>query len=118
MSTIEDPASIDGMGIRPDDGRLELSIYDHLGWEDETAHLAALSTKINGYLVFLTTGQAAERYPDADVSSPWVRLVAQHVPPESAMQALEQIAGILAASGVSLTLDAGEGAQRRTFVFS
>jgi hypothetical protein len=116
--TIEDPSTIDGMGIRREDGRLELSIYDHLGWEDEAAHLTALSDKVNGYLVFLTSGQAAERYPGHDVSSPWLRVVAQQTPPESAMQAFEQIAGILAVSGVNLTLEAGEGDQRRTFVFS
>jgi len=109
--TIDDPTTIDGMGFRTEDGRYLLVIYDHMEWTDEPAHLEAIMDKLNGYLTYLASGQAAEAYPDRDADAfaqPWIRISFAHEPTEAAVHVLGNFAAQLQPVGVTMSYEAGE----------
>ncbi len=55
---------VDFISIDDDDGKVHLTIYDPLPWED-TQRLFTLQEKINAYLRFVDTGELTAKYPDA-----------------------------------------------------
>ena len=58
--TVENPNTIDAAGISKANGRLHLSILDHLDWDNIESHNAILEEKINRYIEFITNGQCWE----------------------------------------------------------
>ena len=56
---------VDFIGIDDRDGKVHLTIYDHLPWEDKQ-RLFTLQKKINAYLGFIETGEMVAKYPDTE----------------------------------------------------
>jgi len=46
-------------------GKVQLTISDHLEWNDEEMHLLILQKKINAYLNFIQSKQIFKDYPNA-----------------------------------------------------
>lgn len=63
---VENPKTVDAMGMIAEEKIVQLLIDDEQTWEDESAHLRMLEEKINGYLSFWRSGQILEKYPEAD----------------------------------------------------
>lgn len=59
--TIEERYEVDMMAEK--DGLVKMYIVDHLGWAFEDLHLKMLEVKIQDYLTYLATKEAAEKYP-------------------------------------------------------
>jgi hypothetical protein len=75
--SVENPKVIDFISV-DGQGRLVLTISDHLEWDQEGEHLFALQEKINAYLSFIESGQMKKQRPQ-DASRPIViRVVALH----------------------------------------
>jgi hypothetical protein len=116
---IDDPEKLDAVGFRPADGQLELVIHDDLDWDNEDSHLEALTDKLNGYMVFLNSGQVAEIFPDADPASyesPWIRTVFAYAPTDTAIAFLRGLADQLRPHGLSIAYDTIDTEPRASFV--
>lgn len=117
---IDEPDKIDGMGFRPQDGRFELDIYDHLDWSDELTHLALIQEKINNYLSFLQSGQIAERYPDSPAEAfddPWILIDFAEPPTELAISLIGRFAGQLKPHGITVSYEIGTSSDQSSYVF-
>lgn len=62
--TIEERYEIDMMAEK--DGLVKMYIVDHLDWAFENLHLKMLEVKIQDYLTYLATEEAAEKYPQLE----------------------------------------------------
>jgi hypothetical protein len=116
---VDEPEKIDGLGFRPDDGQLELLVYDHLDWNDEDLHLEAITDKLNGYMHFLNGTQLAEMYPDKDASAydkPWLRIVFAYSPTETGVAFLQGLADQLRPHGLTVAYDLTDTQPRSSFV--
>jgi hypothetical protein len=116
---IDEPEKLDAVGFRPADGQLELVIHDHLDWNSEDEHLEALTDKLNGYMVFLNSGQVAEIFPDADPASyesPWIRTVFAYSPTDTAIAFLQGLADQLRPHGLTIAYDLLDSEPRASFV--
>ena len=116
---VDEPEKLDAIGFHPDDGQLELVIYDHLDWDDEDVHLDALTDKFNAYMVFLNNGQVSELFPEALPTSyekPWIRTVFAFSPPETAVAFLQGLADQLRPHGLTIAYDATDTSPRTSVV--
>ena len=66
------------------EGNVELTISDHLEWDDKNEHLLILQNKINAYLNFIESGQIFEEYPNSIDKKLGIELVMRHSPNEIA----------------------------------
>ncbi len=62
------------------DGRVTLTISDHLPWDEENEHLLILQDKINLYLSFIESGQIFESYPKAKDANLVISIVLKYAP--------------------------------------
>ena len=62
--TIEERYEVDMMAEK--DGLVKMYIIDHLDWAFENLHLKMLEVKIQDYLTYLATEEAAEKYPQLE----------------------------------------------------
>lgn len=62
--TIEERYEIDMMAEK--DGLVKMYIVDHLDWAFENLHLKMLEVKIQDYLTYLATEEAAQKYPQLE----------------------------------------------------
>ena len=60
---VDNPSIIDFISITPEN-EVQLTISDHLNWDDEN-HFLHLQNKINSYLEVVESNQIYEIYPDA-----------------------------------------------------
>lgn len=62
--TIEERYEVDMMAEK--DGLVKMYIVDHLDWAFENLHLKMLEVKIQDYLTYLATEEAAQKYPQLE----------------------------------------------------
>lgn len=62
--TIEERYEVDMMAEK--DGLVKMYIIDHLDWAFENLHLKMLEVKIQDYLTYLATEEAAQKYPQLE----------------------------------------------------
>jgi hypothetical protein len=67
------------------EGKVELTISDHLEWDFEKNHLLVLQNKINAYLDFVKSGQILEDYPSAQNKEITISVVMKYAPEEDAL---------------------------------
>ena len=60
------------------DGRVVLTISDHLEWTESESHQLALQEKFNRYLAFVESGEILESYPTAKGRPVWFSVVTQY----------------------------------------
>ena len=66
------------------EGNVELTISDHLEWDDKNEHLLILQNKINAYLNFIESGQIFEEYPSSVNKKVDIQIVMKFLPNETA----------------------------------
>ncbi len=66
-------------------GRIVLTISDHLEWDDKGEHALLMEDKINAYLHFIETGQVLEEYPDAKGKRVVISIIMKHFPNEDGL---------------------------------
>lgn len=89
--TIEQAATIDGIGLDRPVGEVVLLISDHMPWQDETSHIGALENKLGAYLEFISSRQHLERLPEARDWPVRIKLVHEHQPTASAERILNAV---------------------------
>ncbi|WP_420998502.1 DUF6572 domain-containing protein [Cupriavidus sp. 30B13] len=104
--TVENANAVDGMGIAKDDGKVVLTISDHLTWDDEASHFSLLEQKIGAYLGFIGSGQMEEVLPDSKGRTIRIQVVCQHGPNEAGMRFLTAAQQQLLDMGVELRFGA------------
>lgn len=62
---IDNPNTIDAIGVEKATNSVVLTIADSWDWENEQSHLEALQAKLNAYLNFIESGEIWESYPDS-----------------------------------------------------
>jgi len=62
--SIEDTHEVDIVS-KDQQGRILLTISDHLDWKDPTTHLELLQDKVQTYLQFIRSGELTHKFPDA-----------------------------------------------------
>src|SRR5258708_40148109 len=66
------------------DGRVTLSVADHLTWDEEGAHLVQLQDKLNRYCDFINSGELADKFPKLADARPLIRVHFVHAPSSAA----------------------------------
>jgi uncharacterized protein DUF6572 len=100
--TIEETDIVDAIGVESRSGKVILTIFDHLDWRDEKAHLVALENKVNTYLRFIESGELREAYPDAKKRNPVIDLVTRLELPKAGIDYLARIRRVLGDAGIGL----------------
>jgi hypothetical protein len=104
--TIENPDSVDGMGISKSDGKVVLTISDHVEWSDEKKHFNLIEKKINAYLDFIRGGQMLEALPNSKGREIRIEIIYQHHPSDIGGRFLMAAKRQLWAEGVDLVYKA------------
>lgn len=87
--SIEQRRVIDFVGISKEDGRVILTISDHLPWLPDNQHLLILQNKINDYLAFLESGEIYDSYPQAHGREIEIQIVCKYHPVGDGVRFLE-----------------------------
>lgn len=77
--SVEQIDKIDVISNAPN-GKVELTITDHLEWNDEESHLIILQEKLNSYINFIESGQILEDYPNAINKEIVISIVMKYTP--------------------------------------
>ena len=83
-------------------GRIVLTISDHLEWDGEGEHALLLQDKINAYLHFIETGQIFEEYPDAKGRKIVITISMKYLPNKEGLDFLKQCREIVSNLGYKL----------------
>ncbi len=76
-------------------GSVELTISDHLEWDEKNEHVLLLQDKINSYLNFVDSGQIFEEYPNSKNKNIAIEIVMKFEPNEYALNFLQKCKSIL-----------------------
>lgn len=76
--SVERSDVVDGLGISQLDGKVVLTISDHLQWDDPKKHFELLEDKIEAYLAFVKSGQLYETLSAAQGREIRIELVFEH----------------------------------------
>ena len=87
--SIEQIDKIDFISTTPE-GKVDLTISDHLEWDEENNHLLILQNKLNAYLDFVQSGQILEDYPSAENNEITINVLMKYAPKEIALTFLNQ----------------------------
>jgi hypothetical protein len=104
--TVEHGRVVDAIGVERATGTVVLTIFDHLTWEDERAHLVTLQAKLNAYLAYLESGEVYNSYAESHGRAFRIDIVFLHSPTPAAVAAVEflqEVRGTIAAAGFDLS---------------
>ena len=73
------------------EGRIVLTISDHLDWNDPHEHLTLLQEKVNTYLRFLSSGEIFERFPEARNRAILIQIMFHYEPGKGSPPFLETV---------------------------
>lgn len=100
---VDDPNVIDNVSAARD-GRVTLSISDHLPWDAEKDHLLKLQAKLNRYLDFLKGGELVQQFPQTAGKPVLIRVFFMHYPPPPAAEHfLSRVAARIEKEGFSFS---------------
>ena len=91
---MENPETIDAIGIEPASGLVVLTIADDWDWGNQGQHLLALQAKLNAYFRFIESGQIRSKYPDSVGRSVIIDVVARYSTPEVGYELLNRAADV------------------------
>ena len=80
-------------------GKVQLTISDHLEWNDEENHLLILQNKLNAYLSFIESGQILESYSTALNKDVIISIVMKYEPTENSSIFLNNCKNFLEKNG-------------------
>jgi hypothetical protein len=107
--TIDNPSSVDGLGISRADGKAVLTITDHLDWASEPDHLGMLERKLGNYLGFIRSGQIYEALDESPGRRVRIELIHQFTPDDEGTRFLDVATRQLSAMGVEFVYRAIPG---------
>lgn len=81
-------------------GKIQMTISDHLKWNDMETHLLVLQKKINAYLDYIESDQIYEDYPDAKNKELVICLTMKYEPNKESLPNLEKIKTSILESGI------------------
>ena len=79
--SVDQKDKVDFISTAPD-GKVVLTISDHLPWDKENEHLLVLQDKLNSYLMFIESGEIVESYPAAKNKNLIIEVRMQYEPNE------------------------------------
>lgn len=85
--------------ISEKDGRIVLTISDHLEWDDKYEHIYLLQEKINAYLTAIETGQIEKKYPSSKGRQIAISVALKYKPNDTGMSFLSRINDFLLNAG-------------------
>ena len=97
--SIEQSDKIDFISITKS-GKVQLTISDHLEWNNEEMHLLILQKKINAYLDFIQSEQIFEDYPNAKNRELKISVSMKYEPTENSLQTLENFKNFISEQGL------------------
>jgi len=105
--SVSDTTTIDAFGT---DGSVGvLSIYDHLDWSDEIAHLQVLQAKISSYFGFIESRQYESVFPQKEISSFIIEVSFLHGVTDTAHRFLSAMTRKVNGKEVTLTVSPSSG---------
>ena len=102
VMTVEQADIVDGIGVRRDGSAVEMTISDHLEWDDPR-HAGLLAAKIEAYANAFLSGELARSYPAATGKPACIKLVYLHSPSREAERLLNNIAQHLSDVGIGFS---------------
>lgn len=103
---IDNPSSVDGLGISRADGKAVLTIADHLDWASVPDHLRMIERKLGNYLGFIRSGQIYEALAESRGRSVRIELIHQFPPDDEGKRFLEAAKLQLSEMGVEFAYQA------------
>jgi len=97
---LDNPHTVDGVGIDPESGHAVLVIQDQMDWSDPAAHFRALQKKISSYVAFIQNGQLETTAFHARGRPPRIGIVMLFEPPASAVAILAGVGDELNKIGI------------------
>ena len=91
---------IDFISLQKGTGLIELTIADHLPWDDN--HLLVLQKKFNTYLEYIKSGQIENQFSDSSSRKKLISVEFLHAPSTTAMEFLTRVGSILEEESISL----------------
>lgn len=102
--SVAEPNAIDFASVDKATGVANLTISDHLPWDDDDIHLEILQDKLNAYISFYESGQIYEKYPESKSRDIRFSIVFKFAPPDDVVEYLTSAAtGLREAHGIDLT---------------
>lgn len=101
--TIENPNTVDGLGISKLDGKVVMTISDHLDWNDLQAHIKILASKLEAYIAFSSSGDLEQTIIDARNREKRIELIHEYPPTPKAVEYLTSISDQLDSIGMEFT---------------
>ena len=86
--SVEQIDKVDFIGTLPN-GNVQLTISDHLTWDETNEHLIILQDKINSYLDFIESEQLYEVYPNSKNKEIIISVIFKNKPNEIAEDFLQ-----------------------------
>ena len=99
---LENPNTVDAIGIEKDTGTAVLTIIDSWDWVDEKRHLLALQEKLNAYFNYIESGEIYESYPKAAGRKIVIDVIGRFPVPQSAMSFFEKANEACAELGIQV----------------
>jgi hypothetical protein len=103
--SIEQPKTIDAIGVDNETGITKLAIIDDLDWEDEGKHLTILQDKINLYLGFIESGDIYESYPDSKGRNLEIKIYSKYDIPEIGIKFINKAYEVITEAGFTLSCE-------------
>jgi len=97
---IDDPSSLDALGIEPGTGHALLVIVDDLDWANPMEHINMLQQKISAYIMFAQSDQLERELPEAAGRKRKIGVIQQFEPPENIIPILDQLGQSLASMDI------------------
>jgi hypothetical protein len=101
--TVEQSGTIDIVSIDKD-GKVVLTISDHLDWGDSVRHQLLLQAKFNAYLAFIENGDISKQYPDSEGRQILFRVVSKFKPDVEGMRFFAKAAEVIKSTGFEFEL--------------
>jgi hypothetical protein len=99
--SVDQKDTVDLISTSPD-GKVMLTISDHLPWDENNEHLLVLQDKLNSYLMFIESGEIFVSYSTAKNKSLIIEVVMQYKPNEVALVFLTRSKESIENTGVQL----------------
>ncbi len=93
---VDNPSIIDFISLTPEN-EVQLTISDHLDWDDED-HFLHLQNKLKSYIEVIESNQINEIYPDAIGKQIVINIALKYKPNKVAKDFLDEIAHFLKAN--------------------
>ncbi len=96
--TIESTSQIDILTVRESLGQIQLTISDHLPWE-QSDKLLLIQQKVNHYLAFIESGEMESQHPKSATLTPVLKLISLYPPQSTDLEFLKQVQAIIEDAG-------------------